>query len=284
MELTILMPCLNEAETLGRCIDKARAFLERAGVDGEVLVADNGSTRRVAGASPPRGARGSSRSPSAATGPRCGAVSRPRAAATSSWAMRTTATISRDLGGFLAALRGGRRPRHGQPLPRRHPAGGHARAAPAPRQPGAELHRPAVLQDPGARFPLRPARLPHGCHPRARAAHRGHGVRQRDGGARRARAAEGGRGAHDPRAGRPLAAAAPADLARRLAAPQVPADLLPALALPLSRGRFPVGGHWRWSRCSSPGPCGSAAWGSRPRRSWPGACACWWGCRASPSH
>jgi len=44
VELTILMPCLNEAETLARCIDKANAFLERSGIGGEVLVADNGST------------------------------------------------------------------------------------------------------------------------------------------------------------------------------------------------------------------------------------------------
>ena len=43
-ELTVLMPCLNEAETLARCIQKAQGFLERAGVEGEVLVADNGST------------------------------------------------------------------------------------------------------------------------------------------------------------------------------------------------------------------------------------------------
>ncbi len=43
-ELTILMPCLNEAETLGVCIEKARAFLTRAGIDGEVVIADNGST------------------------------------------------------------------------------------------------------------------------------------------------------------------------------------------------------------------------------------------------
>ena len=42
-ELTILMPCLNEAATVGGCIEKARAFLERAGLAGEVLVADNGS-------------------------------------------------------------------------------------------------------------------------------------------------------------------------------------------------------------------------------------------------
>jgi glycosyltransferase involved in cell wall biosynthesis len=43
-ELTILMPCLNEAETLAVCIDKARGYLESRGVEGEVLIADNGST------------------------------------------------------------------------------------------------------------------------------------------------------------------------------------------------------------------------------------------------
>jgi len=43
-ELTILMPCLNEAETLAICIGKARDFLECSGTYGEILVADNGST------------------------------------------------------------------------------------------------------------------------------------------------------------------------------------------------------------------------------------------------
>jgi hypothetical protein len=38
------MPCLNEAATVARCVEKARAFLERAGIEGEVLVADNGSS------------------------------------------------------------------------------------------------------------------------------------------------------------------------------------------------------------------------------------------------
>jgi hypothetical protein len=42
-ELTILMPCLNEARTLARCIAKARSFLARYGIQGEVLIADNGS-------------------------------------------------------------------------------------------------------------------------------------------------------------------------------------------------------------------------------------------------
>jgi glycosyltransferase involved in cell wall biosynthesis len=44
IELTILMPCLNEAETLAVCIQKAQGFLQRAGIVGEVLIADNGST------------------------------------------------------------------------------------------------------------------------------------------------------------------------------------------------------------------------------------------------
>jgi glycosyltransferase involved in cell wall biosynthesis len=44
MELTILMPCLNEAETLKTCIEKANAFLYKHKIDGEVLIADNGST------------------------------------------------------------------------------------------------------------------------------------------------------------------------------------------------------------------------------------------------
>ena len=44
VDLTILMPCLNEAETLARCIEKAKTGLAKAGVPGEILVADNGST------------------------------------------------------------------------------------------------------------------------------------------------------------------------------------------------------------------------------------------------
>jgi hypothetical protein len=44
IEVTVLMPCLNEAETLASCVRKARLGLEQAGVEGEVLIADNGST------------------------------------------------------------------------------------------------------------------------------------------------------------------------------------------------------------------------------------------------
>ena len=44
LELTILMPCLNEAETLARCIGKAQSYLSRSGVRGEIVIADNGSS------------------------------------------------------------------------------------------------------------------------------------------------------------------------------------------------------------------------------------------------
>lgn len=44
IELTILMPCLNEAETLATCIRKAQEYLSRSGIAGEIVIADNGST------------------------------------------------------------------------------------------------------------------------------------------------------------------------------------------------------------------------------------------------
>ena len=44
MELTVVMPCLNEAETVATCVRKAVKFLADSGISGEVVVADNGST------------------------------------------------------------------------------------------------------------------------------------------------------------------------------------------------------------------------------------------------
>jgi glycosyltransferase involved in cell wall biosynthesis len=43
-ELTIIMPCLNEAETVGICVQKANSWMQQAGVNGEVVIADNGSS------------------------------------------------------------------------------------------------------------------------------------------------------------------------------------------------------------------------------------------------
>ncbi len=44
MELTVVMPCLNEAETVATCVRKAVKFIADSGISGEVVVADNGST------------------------------------------------------------------------------------------------------------------------------------------------------------------------------------------------------------------------------------------------
>ena len=44
IELSIIMPCLNEAETIAACIEKARRFLKESGIAGEVVIGDNGST------------------------------------------------------------------------------------------------------------------------------------------------------------------------------------------------------------------------------------------------
>src|SRR5262249_46527630 len=44
IEVSVVMPCLNEADTLGTCVGKARRALDQAGIAGEVIVADNGST------------------------------------------------------------------------------------------------------------------------------------------------------------------------------------------------------------------------------------------------
>jgi glycosyltransferase involved in cell wall biosynthesis len=44
LELSIVMPCLNEAQTVGTCVKKAFAYLDMHKMRGEVIVADNGST------------------------------------------------------------------------------------------------------------------------------------------------------------------------------------------------------------------------------------------------
>jgi len=44
VELSVVMPCLNERATVGTCVKKALDAMERHGIRGEVIVADNGST------------------------------------------------------------------------------------------------------------------------------------------------------------------------------------------------------------------------------------------------
>ncbi|WP_339893735.1 glycosyltransferase family 2 protein [uncultured Algibacter sp.] len=44
LELSIVMPCLNEAETIASCINKAQSFMRDNNIKGEVIIGDNGST------------------------------------------------------------------------------------------------------------------------------------------------------------------------------------------------------------------------------------------------
>ncbi len=57
LELSIVLPCLNEERTVGQCVRDARTFLRTSRVDGEVIVADNGSTDRSAEIAEAEGAR-----------------------------------------------------------------------------------------------------------------------------------------------------------------------------------------------------------------------------------
>ena len=57
VEVSVVMPCLNEAETLGICVEKAQRALRDAGITGEVIVADNGSSDGSQGIAERLGAR-----------------------------------------------------------------------------------------------------------------------------------------------------------------------------------------------------------------------------------
>ena len=57
VEVSIVMPCLNEADTLLICIEKAQKALSGAGIAGEIIVADNGSTDNSAVIAAAKGAR-----------------------------------------------------------------------------------------------------------------------------------------------------------------------------------------------------------------------------------
>lgn len=57
LELTILMPCLNEEATIAACVDEAMGYLRASGARGEVLISDNGSTDASAAIAAAHGAR-----------------------------------------------------------------------------------------------------------------------------------------------------------------------------------------------------------------------------------
>lgn len=57
IELSIVMPCLNEEKTVGNCVTQAKSFLKTSKVKGEVIIADNGSTDRSIEIAKKNGAR-----------------------------------------------------------------------------------------------------------------------------------------------------------------------------------------------------------------------------------
>lgn len=57
LEVSVVIPCLNEAQSVGPCVESALAMLQSAGIRGEVIVADNGSTDGSIEIAEARGAR-----------------------------------------------------------------------------------------------------------------------------------------------------------------------------------------------------------------------------------
>ena len=57
VDVSVVMPCLNERATIAACVGKAREGIARLGVEGEVVVADNGSTDGSPEAAEAAGAR-----------------------------------------------------------------------------------------------------------------------------------------------------------------------------------------------------------------------------------
>ena len=56
-EVSVVMPCLNEEEAIGACIEKIRRTFDQAGLDGEIVVCDNGSSDRSVAIAQSLGAR-----------------------------------------------------------------------------------------------------------------------------------------------------------------------------------------------------------------------------------
>ena len=57
LDISIVLPCLNEEATVGACVDEAFGIIRKAGLDGEVIVVDNGSTDASAASADEHGAK-----------------------------------------------------------------------------------------------------------------------------------------------------------------------------------------------------------------------------------
>jgi hypothetical protein len=107
LDLTIVMPCLNEAETLAACIEKAHVGIQRARISGEILIADNGSTDGSIAIAERLGARVVNVKEKGYGNALRGGIS----AAKGRWVLMGDADASYDfseIGRFVDALRGGK--------------------------------------------------------------------------------------------------------------------------------------------------------------------------------
>ena len=258
VELSVVLPCLNEAETLEICVTKALAEIQRMGIRGEVVIADNGSTDGSQAIALRLGARVVDVPEKGYGAALLGGIRAARgtyvimADADDSYALD-------DLQPFVDALRAGADLVMGN----RFQGGIEPGAMPA-------LHRylgNPVLSWMGRAFFRTPIGDFHcGMRGFSRDAILGpgpadprDGVRQRDGRPGIAGEAADLRGSDHAAQGRAHPATAPADLARRVATPAVPAGLQPPMALPLPRVADRRGEHGR-----PPVACRRAASGRRP--------------------
>ena len=179
-EISVVIPCLNEEEAVGRVVDQAWEGIRRAGRAGEVVVVDNGSTDRSAEVAAAHGARIVTESRRGYGNAYLTGLAAARGYVSGHGRCR------RDLPapGARALRRRARerqRSRDGLPVQGANPRRRDAVSQPVRREPHPHGDAQCLLRREGLRRPLR-----HACHPErrgraARAPRHRHGVRLRDG-------------------------------------------------------------------------------------------------------
>ena len=232
-EVSVVMPCLNEAETLRTCIEKAlRAFRETQ-IDGEVVVADNGSTDGSPELARSCGARVvhvESRGYGAAL---TGGID----AARGKYVIMGDADDSYDFWGFAGfspAVARWFRSGDGQQVQRRNKARCDAGATPISWQPGSHANRTPIFQISLRGFSLRTARLQSSCLANNGTPDERNGICKRNGSAGYAARHADYRSADDSITGWEEPSAASPHMARRLAPSSFSAFVQSTLAFLLS--------------------------------------------------
>ena len=199
VELTVLLPCLNEAETLAKCIAKAQVAIQKHELHAEILISDNGSTDGSQEIAERAGAR-VIHVPERGYG---AALIAGVAAARGTYVIMADSDDSYDLSSlmdFLAKLQRGLRLGHRKPIPGRNCRGRDAIPASLSRNSSSNVSFPHVFSYALWRCELRHARIPPGRGPAAGLALPRHGIRERNAGEVFVVWIADGRGSHDARA------------------------------------------------------------------------------------